>query len=115
METVCDFNCNEELKLIFKGSTPTLNFNVCLKTGNIDIENTHIVFASGPTVIDKKGQDIEVKEGVLTCSLTQEETLSFKGIQVNIQVLATTQNGYKLASIIMNVPVSSTLLGGVGW
>ena len=115
METVCDFNCNEELNLIFKGSTPTFNFNVCLETENIDIEHTHIVFASGPTVIDKKGQDIEVKEGILTCSLTQEETLSFKGNQVNIQVLATMQNGYKPASLIMNVPVSSTLLGDVGW
>lgn len=115
METICNLDCNQELNLIFKGSTPIFNFNVCLETDDIDLENTHIVFTSGPTVIDKFGDDIEINDGMLTCSLTTEDTMSLKANQVNIQVLATMKNGQKPASIIMTVPVSSTLLGGDTW
>lgn len=117
METVCNCNldCNQEIQLVYKGSTPIFNFNVCLAMEEVDIANTHIIFTSGPTTIDKTNQDIEVKEGILSCSLTQEETMSFKGTQVNIQILATMASGQKPASVIMTVPVSSTLLGGVAW
>ena len=117
METTCNCNldCNQELQMVYKGSTPTFNFNVCLATDEVDVTNTHIIFTSGPAIVDKTNQDIEVKEGMLSCSLTQEETMSFKGTQVNIQILATMINGQKLASVIITVPVSSTLLGGDAW
>ena len=87
MAIACDLNCNKELDVIFKGTTPTFNFSVCLDTSLVDIENTHVIFTSGRTIVDKSGDDIIIGDGVMSCSLTQEETLSFTGSQVNIQIL----------------------------
>ena len=81
MAITCDLDCNKELDVIFKGTTPTFNFNVCLDTSLVDIENTHIVFTSGRAVVDKSGDDIIIGEGVMSCSLTQAETMSFTGSQ----------------------------------
>ena len=115
MAIACDLNCNKELDVIFKGTTPTFNFNVCLDTSLVDIENTHIIFTSGRAIVDKSGNDIIIGDGIMSCSLTQEETLSFTGSQVNIQILVSMDSGQKPASSIMTIPVSSTLKGDVGW
>ena len=115
MAIACDLNCNKELNIIFKGTTPTFNFNVCLDTSLVDIENTHIVFTSGRAIVDKSGDDIIIGDGVMSCSLTQEETMSFTGSQVNIQILVSMSNGQKPASLIMTIPVSSTLKGDNVW
>ena len=115
MAIACDLNCNKELDVIFKGTTPTYNFNVCLDTSLVDIENTHIIFTSGRAIVDKSGNDIIIGDGIMSCSLTQEETLSFTGSQVNIQILVSMDSGQKPASSIMTIPVSSTLKGDVGW
>lgn len=111
----CSLNCNEELNIIYKGTTPTFNFSVCLDTTLIDLDNTHIVFTSGSGKADKSGSDIIVGDDSLSCSLTAEDTLAFNGTKCFIQILATMQNGQKPASAIMSIPVSSTLRGGVGW
>ena len=115
MAIVNDLNCNKELNIIFKGTTPTFNFDVCLDTSLIDKENTHIVFTSGRGMVDKSGSDIIIYENFMSCSLTQEETMSFTGTQVNIQILVTMKNGEKPASLIMTIPVSSTLKGANVW
>lgn len=115
MAIACDLNYNKELDVIFKGTTPTFNFNVCLDTSLVDIENTHIIFTSGRAIVDKSGNDIIIGDGIMSCSLTQEETLSFTGSQVNIQILVSMDSGQKPASSIMTIPVSSTLKGDVGW
>ena len=109
MAIACDLNCNKELNVIFKGTTPTFNFNVCLDTSLVDIENTHIIFTSGRAIVDKSGDDIIIGDGIMSCSLTQEETLSFTGSQVNIQILVSMNNGQKPARLIMTISVSSTL------
>ena len=115
MAIACDLNCNKELDVIFKGTTPTFNFSVCLDTSLVDIENTHIVFTSGRAIVDKRGNDIIIGDGIISCSLTQEETLSFTGSQVNIQILVSINNSQKPASLIMTIPVSSTLKGDNAW
>ena len=115
MAITCDLDCNKELNVIFKGTTPTFNFNVCLDTSLVDIENTHVIFTSGRAIVDKSGNDIIIGDGVMSCSLTQEETLSFTGSQANIQILVSMDSGQKPASSIMTIPVSSTLKGDVGW
>lgn len=115
MAIACDLNCNKELNIIFKGTTPTFNFSVCLDTSLVDIENTHIVFTSGCAIVDKSGDDIIIGDGIMSCSLTQEETMSFTGSQVNIQILVSMNNGQKPASLIMTIPVSSTLKGNDAW
>ena len=116
MAIACDLDCNTELNVIFKGTTPTFNFNVCLDTSLVDIENTHVIFTSGRVIVDKSGtDDIIIGDGVMSCSLTQEETMSFTGSQVNIQILVSMSNGQKPASLIMTIPVSSTLKGDNAW
>lgn len=115
MPITCNMSCDDELNIIYKGTTPTFNFNVCLDTALVDLANTHVVFTSGSTVIDKSGDDITITGEVVSCSLTQEDTLSFKGNQCNIQILVTLTSGQKPASTIMTVPVSATLKGDKGW
>ena len=115
MAITCDLDYGEELDVIYKGTTPSFSFNVTLDTSIIDKENTHIVFTSGSAIVDKKGDDILVEDGCMSCSLTQEDTLSFNGNQVNIQILVSMDSGQKPASSIMTIPVSSALKGDVGW
>lgn len=107
--------CNMQQEILYKGTTPTFNFSVCLDTSLLNLEETHIVFTSGSGVIDKTNEDIIVGTNLMSCSLLQEDTLSFTGSQVNIQILGTMNNGQKVASVIMTMPVQNTLYEGVGW
>ncbi len=115
MALTCNMNCDKDLDLIYKGTTPTFNFNVCLDTSLVDKTNTHIVFTSGSSVVDKSGDDITIDGEKMSCTLTQEETLSFNGIQANIQILVSMTSGQKPASSIMTIPVSATLRGDKPW
>lgn len=107
--------CSEELDLIYRGSTPEFSFDVCLDTSLVDKDNTHIVFTSGSGVVDKTGDDITYGEGTMSVLLNSDDTLSFTGSQVNIQILITTKNGQKPVSIIWAIPVSNTLRGDDKW
>lgn len=116
MVDTCKPNCDKELNIVFRATTPVFTFNVCLDTTILDLQNTHIVFASGSSTVDKTGNDIVIVNGTtLTCALTQNDTLSFNGDQVNIQILATLINGQKTASFVLAVPVNSTLKGNKSW
>ena len=115
MAFACGLNCDKELDMVFRGTTPTFNFSVCLDTSLVDLENTHIVFTSGPGLVDKSGDDITISDQTLSCTLTQDDTMSFKGRQVNIQILVSMTSGQKPASSIMTIPVSSTLKGDKTW
>lgn len=111
----CELDCNKQLDVIYRGSTPVFNFNVCLDTNLVDLANTHIMFVSGTGKIDKSGTDILINDGIMSCSLTQEETMSFTTNQVNIQILVTMKSGQKPVSIIEHRPVASTLRGDAIW
>lgn len=116
LAVTCNLDCSKDLDIVFRGATPKFNFNVCLDTDIIDLDNSHIMFTSGAGKVDKSGTDIVVEQqGVLSCSLTQEETMSFTANQVNIQILITTKNGQKPVSIIWAIPVSNTLRGDDKW
>lgn len=107
--------CSEELDLIYRGSTPEFSFDVCLDTSLVDKDNTHIVFTSGSGVVDKTGDDITYGEGTMSVLLNSDDTLSFTGSQVNIQILVTMTNGRKPPSEIMVLPVKNSLRGDKGW
>lgn len=115
MPLTCNMNCDKDLDVIYKGTTPTFNFNVCLDMSLVDKANTHIIFTSGPAVVDKSGDDITIEGENMSCSLTQQDTLSFKGNQANIQILVSMTSGQKPASSIMTIPVSATLRGDEPW
>lgn len=65
MPITCNMSRDDELNIIYKGTTPTFNFNVCLDTALVDLANTHVVFTSGPIVIDKSGDDITITGEVI--------------------------------------------------
>lgn len=115
MAIACSLECSNQLDIIYRGSTPIFNFNVCLDTGLVDLANTHIVFTSGEGLVDKSGADITLGEGTMSCALTQDDTMSFTASQVNIQILVTMQSGQKPVSIIETRPVASTLRGDNKW
>lgn len=107
--------CDVQQEILYKGTTPTFNFSVCLDTSLLNLEETHIVFTSGSGVVDKNNTDITISTNLMSCNLSQNDTLSFTGNQVNIQILATMSNGQKIASIIMTMPIFDTLYEGVEW
>ena len=109
----CD--CDTLQNILYKGTTPIFNFTVSLDISLLILEQTHIVFTSGSGVVDKTNTDIMTSNNLMSCSLTQEDTLSFTGTQVNIQILCTLNNGQKVASNIMCVPINDTLMEGSGW
>lgn len=115
MAMICrmDCDCNDSVDIIYKGTTPTFTFKLCFDTKLLDIANTHIVFTSGSAKVDKSGDELQTKDALLACELTQDDTMSFNGGQVNIQILATMKNGQKPASEIVAIAVSETLRGDV--
>lgn len=109
-------NCEQQSNVLYRGTTPIFNFNVCVDTTLIDLENTHIIFASGEGIVDKSGVgNIVLGDGTMGVSLSKADTLSFTGTQVNIQILVTMQNGQKPVSDIMVLPVADSLRGDTGW
>lgn len=106
--------CDKQQNIIFQGTTPTFNFNVDIDTSNLDLANTHIMFTSGAGEVDKYGDDIFKGKQSLSCTLTQDDTMMFKGNTINIQILATFDNGTKAASVIKSIPTSA-VLGGEAW
>lgn len=115
MTNTLSINCSNHNNVLFKGTTPIFNFTVELDTTLLNLEETHIVFTSGSGVIDKTNTDITVSTNLMTCNLTQEDTITFTGTQVNIQILGTMSNGQKVASNIMCLPVYDTLIEGDLW
>lgn len=115
MAMICemDCGCHDSVDIIYKGTTPIFTFKLCFGTDLLDIENTHIVFTSGNAKVDKSGDELQIKDAFIACELTQEETMSFNGGQVNIQILATLKNGQKPASEIVAIAVSETLRGDI--
>ena len=110
-----NMQCNTQQEILYKGTTPNYNFSVCLDTSLLNLEEPHIVFTSGSGIVDKTNTDITVSTNLMSCSLLQDDTMSFTGNQVNIQILATMSNGQKVASIIMKMPVANTLYEGTEW
>lgn len=107
-------SCDKQQNIIFQGTTPTFNFNVDIDTGNLDLTNTHIIFTSGSGEVDKFGDDITIGNKLLSCTLSQNDTMMFKGNTINIQILATFGGEVKAASIIRTIPTSA-VLGGESW
>ena len=103
LAVTCNLDCSKDLDIVFRGATPKFSFNVCLDTDIIDLDNSHIMFTSGAGKVDKSGVDIVVEQqGVLSCSLTQEETMSFT---------ATSNISTQLSEEYEYVTVTAALIG----
>ena len=91
-----------------QGTTPTLLITV----NNIDLadmERIYVVFEQNGNLLKKSMTDLKVENNVISVFLTQEETLSFKSGNCNIQLRMITYDGIAMASPIKTVNVYSVL------
>lgn len=91
-----------------QGTTPTIQITV----NNIDLadmERIYVVFEQNGILLKKSKTDLKIKNNVISVLLTQEETLSFKNGNCNIQLRMITYDGIAMASPIKTVNVYSVL------
>lgn len=97
---------------MIRGTTPTLEFTLPF---DADLLNCMYVTISqdGKTVLEKCLTDCHCNGPVVTCKLTQADTLSLKaGVRTEIQVRGKTADGNALASRIMSVSADRILKDG---
>ena len=103
-----------------RGTTPTHTFTLPDNLKTATISALYITYAQhGTTVLEKTLDDVTNNNGVLTCTLTQADTLAFdvknqvcNCDKVNIQVRIKTSDGVAMASDIMAIPISDILKDG---
>lgn len=103
-----------------RGTTPTHTFTLPDDLTSATISALYITYAQhGTTVLEKTLDDVTNNNGVLTCTLTQADTLKFEVLdqhcgcdKVNIQVRIKTSDGVAMASDIMAIPISDILKDG---
>ena len=103
-----------------RGTTPTHTFTLPDNLKTATISTLYITYAQhGTTVLEKTLDDVTNNNGVLTCTLTQADTLAFEVLdqhcgcdKVDVQVRLKTSDGVVMASDIMPVPIRDILKDG---
>ena len=103
-----------------RGTTPTHTFTLPDNLKTATISALYITYAQrGETVLEKTLGDVTNNNGVLTCTLTQADTLKFDVLdqrcgcdKVDVQVRLKTSDGVAMASDIMSVPIMDILKDG---
>lgn len=92
-----------------RGTTPTHIFKLPIDTNTID--QLRITYHQlGKTVLELTQEDVEIKEGKISYTLTQEQSFQFtSGHNVDIQIKVLTTMGIVMASQIMSVSVDKVL------
>ena len=98
---------------MYRGTTPTLTFRLPIDTGSITVLS--IAVAQGRQVkIEKTLSDVHLDGNVISCTLTEDETLSLTAgasIEAKIQ-LRVGVGEQRMASQIFTVPVKRILRDG---
>ena len=98
---------------MYRGTTPTLTFRLPIDTGSITVLS--IAVAQGRDVkIEKTLSDVHLDGNVLSCTLTEDETLSLTaGASVEAKIQLRVGVGeQRMASQIFTVPVERILRDG---
>lgn len=68
---------------MYRGTTPTLNFNFEFNLDEVDITEFYITFSQrNQIVFEKQLADLEISENKVTVQLTQQDTLKLMGSAV---------------------------------
>jgi hypothetical protein len=99
---------------MFRGTTPDLVINV----GDIDMSHVTELWLTlsqhGTEKINKTLDDVTVDGSTISCTLTQEETLSLKASPSTVmQMRFLMDDGQAMATPIVKVPVEAILKDGV--
>ena len=98
---------------MYRGTTPTLTFRLPIDTGSITVLS--IAVAQGRQVkIEKTLSDVHLDGNVISCTLTEDETLSLPaGASVEAKIQLRVGVGeQRMASQIFTVPVKRILRDG---
>ena len=100
---------------MFRGTTPQLIFHINFDTSRI--KQLYVTIKNErkePTVIEKTIEDCELDGEIISTTLTQEETLQFKGNEkINIQLRILTNEDIALASQLFPLTMEKILKDGV--
>ena len=99
---------------MYRGTTPDLEINV----GDIDLSTVTDLWLTlsqhGEVKINKTLEDLTIDGSTVSCTLTQEETLSLKAHSSTLmQMRFLTSDGEAMATPIVKVPVEAILKEGV--
>jgi|GEM_PF-3183101 len=108
--------------MIVRGSTPTLTFETDIKDTASEIKDCEITIESEKVNIKKSKSDMQFKDQMITCTLSENDTLLFeqngdgktrvpKPEPIFIQLKVTLNNGTVLISETLKSTVHA-LLGG---
>ena len=98
---------------MYRGTTPTLTFRLPIDTGNITALSLAVAQA-GQVKIEKALSDVQLDGNVVSCTLTEAETLSLTagpGTDAKIQ-LRVGVGEQRMASQVFVVPVERILRDG---
>ena len=98
---------------MYRGTTPTLTFRLPIDTGSITVLS--VAVAQGREVkIEKTLSDVHLDGNVISCTLTEDETLSLTaGASVEAKIQLRVGVGeQRMASQIFTVPVERILRDG---
>ena len=98
---------------MYRGTTPTLTFRLPIDTGSITVLS--VAMAQGRQVkIEKTLSDVHLDGNVISCTLTEDETLSLTaGASVEAKIQLRVGVGeQRMASQIFTVPVERILRDG---
>lgn len=101
---------------MYRGTTPTLTFRI--KDENIDFDKFEQIWITikgrnNEITKDIDSVEIDAENRTLSIELTQEETLSFNTIDVQVQMRVLDTDGRAFASRIFNTRMNALLKGGV--
>ena len=96
-----------------RGTTPTYPIQMHLGFDLSLLEHFYITFRQGKKLVSKKFSPEDVKDNIVDCSLTQEDTLKFSVGECKVQVRGRLVDGTVFATDIGIEPVRETLLEGV--
>ena len=99
---------------MYRGTTPTLTFRLPIDTGSITVLSLAVAQA-GQVKIEKALSDVQLDGNVVSCTLTEAETLSLtagRGIDAKIQLRVGVGGGQRMASQVFTVPVERILRDG---
>jgi hypothetical protein len=98
---------------MIRGTTPTLTFTFPFQKENL--KNLSLVFCQrGLILLEKKLEDVEITDNILSVQLSQEETLSFWArFNISIQIRCVTKNDEAFASQIITTSAERILKDGV--
>ena len=99
---------------MFRGTTPTIVIKLNTEIDLPSCKQVWVTFDNGGQILTKSKDDIVFEgDGRMQISLTQEETLSFTGSSIDVQIRLLTETDTALATPIKKLPVSRVLEGGV--